>query len=232
MLRRIVFALLVGLCLMLSPAASFAQEKKKDQPTPPAKPDDKPKADKPGDKPKGEGKPGDPHGGMSAEEMAEMMKMMLPGPAHQKLAKYVGDWNVKSTMTHGPGAPSEATEGTSKIDMVLDGRFFHEEKAGTMMDMPMKSAHLLGYNNGSKKYEGVWMYTMGTGMMMLSGESKDGGKTVVCTATFDNEMGIKESMAITYTFTDDDHFSWKLDAGKMPDGSPGPVMEAHYTRKK
>jgi hypothetical protein len=130
-----------------------------------------------------------------------------------------------------PGQPPGETEGTSKIVVVLDGRFIRQEDSGTMMGMPFRSAKLLGYNNGSKKYEAVWLYTLGTNMMTMTGTSDDDGKTVKCNASFDNEMGVKETLNVTYKFIDDDHFTTILDGGKMPDGSPGPVMEMAYTRK-
>ena len=101
-----------------------------------------------------------------------------------------------------------------------------------MMGMPFKSAKLIGYNKGSKKYEAVWTYTLGTGMMMMNGTSDDDGKTIKYTASFDNEVGAKETLNATSRFLDDDHFTVVLDCGKTPDGSPGPTMEATYTRTK
>lgn len=188
--------------------------------------------DKPATPPKGEDRPAaqDPHGEMSPE-MKAAMAAMQPGPAHEKLAKLAGDWTVLSKLTM-PGAPAEETTGAARIVVVMGGRFIHEEATGTMHGMEFSSAKLLGYNNGSKKYEGIWTYTMGTAIMSLNGTSDDDGKTVKCTATWDNEIGVKESMTITYRFTDDDHFSIAMDAGKMPDGSAGPVLELAYTRKK
>jgi len=47
-----------------------------------------------------------------------------------------------------------------------------------------------------------------------------------------NEAGGVIDDLIVYKFADDDHFTVVLDGGKMPDGSPGPVMNAEYTRKK
>ena len=66
----------------------------------------------------------------------------------------------------------------------------------------------------------------------MTGASEDEGKTIKFTASFENEIGVKETFNITYRMADDDHFSIVLDGGKMPDGSPGPTMETTYTRKK
>jgi hypothetical protein len=164
-------------------------------------------------------------------EMKAAMEAMPPGPAHQRLVKLAGDWMVKAKLV-APGAPAEETEGTAKITSVMEGRFIHEEDSGLMMGMPYKGAKLMGYNNGSKKYEAVWTYTLGTGMMTMTGTSPDEGKTIKLAASFANEIGVQETLNVTYTFSDDDHFTVTLDGGKMPDGSPGPVMESAYTRKK
>ena len=216
--RRLVAAV-SGLGLLLGLATAFAQEKK-DPAKPPAKP-----APGAATKPAG-GPPGE-----TTPEMQAAMQAMLPGPAHEKLAKLAGDWTSKSTLSF-PGAQAEATEGTSKIMVVMDGRFIQQEDTGTMMGTPFKSAHLMGYNNGSKKYEAVWTYTLGTSMLMMTGTSDDDGRTIKCSAAFENEIGATEKLNVTYNFADADHFTVILDGGKMPDGSPGPVMEMVYTRKK
>lgn len=227
MSRRVLF-FVVGVGLM-APMSALAQEKK-DPATPPAA---KPPADKPGaeNPPAPTAPPAGMPPGELTPEMKAAMEAIMPGLAHQKLAKLAGDWTVKVKLT-APGAPPEESEASSKIMMVLDGRFLHEDYTGTMMGMPFRSNHVLGYNNGSKKYEGTWVYSMGTSIMNLKGASTDDGKTITCEATFDNESGVRETMTITYKFADDDHFTVSLDAGKMPDGTAGPVMEMAYTRKK
>ncbi len=175
-------------------------------------------------------KPGEATGEVSPE-MRTGMAVMMPGPAHEKLGKLVGEWTTKSKLT-AAGAPAEETEGKSKFLTVLGGRFLHEEHQGTMMGMPLQSAKLVGYNNGSKKYEAVWTYTLGTGMMTMTGASDDNGKTIKFDAAWDNAIGMRETIKIIYTFVDDDNFTITMGGGKMPDGSDGPEMEMTYTRKK
>ena len=75
------------------------------------------------------------------------------------------------------------------------------------------------------------MYTMGTNMMTLNGTSEDGGATITCEATFDNAMGIRETVTITYNIKDRDNFTVMMNGAEMPDGSPGPEMEIVYTRQ-
>jgi hypothetical protein len=231
---RALFATIVTFGLLLTPVTVYPQEKK-DQPSKPSKEEGgQPGKKAEGEKPSGGAgtKPAGAPAGEMSPEMEAAMKAMTPGPPHQKLAKLAGNWTAKSKLIHDPSAPAEETECTAKLAMDMDGRFLVEEFTGTMMGMPFTSTKLLGYNNGSKKYEGVWRYTLGTGIMTLSGTSDDGGKTIKCDASFDNEIGVRETITITYKFLDDDHFTVQMAAGKMPDGTPGPVMEVSYTRKK
>lgn len=180
-------------------------------------------------------RPAAPAAGKAAQtpppEMEEMMKLMRPGPQHERLLKLAGDWTVETTMEMA-GAPAEKSSGTATLKPALDGRFMQETGAGESMGMPASHFKMWGYNNGSKKYEAVWAWTLGTGMLYMNGESKDDGKTIEWKAWFDNESGVREELKATTTHTDADHFSVKLYGGKMPDGSPGPVMTANYTRKK
>ena len=99
-----------------------------------------------------------------------------------------------------------------------------------MMGMPFNSRKLIGYNNGSKKYEANWVYTMGTGMMNMTGESSDDGKTIKWDATFVNEVGVAEKINITTTVTDDDHFTVEMRATDPAAGDV--VMSTKFTRKK
>jgi hypothetical protein len=116
----------------------------------------------------------------------EMMKAMKPGPAHQYLAKMAGDYTTKTSFRPAPDVEPVTTTGTAHLAMILDGRFLVEDNAGEMMGQPVTGKRLLGYNNTAKRYEGVWMYTMATGMMRLKGTSPDNGKTIDFEATVDD----------------------------------------------
>jgi hypothetical protein len=161
----------------------------------------------------------------------EILQAMRPGPVHKELARLAGDYTTLTRLEVGPGAPAMESSGTAKLAMILDGRFLREENAGTSMGEPYYGMRLLGYNNGSKKYEGVWTYTMSTGVMSLSGTSPDGGKTIDLTASFDNEVGARQTLQVIQRRLDDDRFVVELKA-KNPDGTEGPTLETTYTRKK
>lgn len=197
--------------LLMSGAAALAltqPETAKSQPAP--------------DKPKPEG---------TVDPEAAPDAAINPGPVHEKLMKLAGSWETSTSMEM-QGIPPSKTAGTVTINASLDGRFLQESGAGEMMGVPTKDFKMWGYNGASKKYEGIWAWTMSTGFLYLKGNSTDNGKTVDWDAWFDNESGEREELKVRTMFVDEDHFTVKLFAGTMPDGSPGPVMVTEYSRRK
>jgi hypothetical protein len=109
----------------------------------------------------------------------------------------------------------------------MDGRFIGEEGKGEMMGMQFTSHKMYGYNNASKKYEGVWVYTGSTGIMTMTGTSSDGGKSIMFNAAVD-QGGSKMNFVITMKRIDDDHFTVEM---KMPEAG-GSSFVTSYSRKK
>src|SRR4051794_38831633 len=164
-------------------------------------------------------------------EMQAMMKAMQPGPQHQQLAKLAGEYTTQSKLKQlgvddgQGGTATEQSTGTAKLTMTHDGRFLQEEDTGTMMGMPTKGTKITGYNNASGHYEGVWFWTMSTGLMTMTGTSPDGGRTITFDASFTGADGKKQSLTITMKTIDDDHFSTENKGDKAE-------MTTTYTRKK
>ena len=153
-----------------------------------------------------------------------------PGPAHQRLAKLVGEWETASRFTM-PGRDAVESKGQSKFTLVLGGRFLSEDDRGTMNGGEFSSVKLWGFNTASQKYESVWTHTGATSMMTMTGASQDAGKTVVYDASYEGASGRREQMTITMKIADDDHFSVTVVA-KVPGDDPAPTFETSYSRKK
>jgi hypothetical protein len=155
-----------------------------------------------------------------------------PGAVHKQMAKWAGDYTTSSKFYAKPGQPTgEETTGAAKISSYLDGRFLQEENSGKMLGQDFTGMHLYGYNNLSGKYEATWIYTGATGMMTMTGTSKDEGKTIEYTANYEQKTGTKVNLAVIVRHIDDDKFVVELTA-KNADGSKGPTLETTYTRKK
>jgi len=160
----------------------------------------------------------------------DMMKAMMPGPAHQDLAKLAGDYTTKSSFRPAPDVEPVSSTGTARLAMILDGRFLAEDNTGDMMGRLVTGKRLLGYNNAAKHYEGIWLYTMATGMMRLKGTSGDNGKTIDFEATVDDGKAA-QTFKITMKRIDDDHFIITLKS-KSSEGGAAPSVTTEYTRKK
>ena len=153
----------------------------------------------------------------------------MPGPIHQHMKQCVGDFTTVTKMT-GPGMDGmEPSKGTAKISMALDGRFLVTEEEGTMMGMPFKATKIAGYNNGTKQFEAVWMYTMSTGMLNMTGTSDDNGKSINFKGTYREADG-EHTLKVTMKHLDENTF---VETIHHADGEDeGPVMETTFTRKK
>lgn len=145
-----------------------------------------------------------------------------PGPEQALLAKRAGDYTRVIKFV---GQDGEWT-GTSKISVILGGRFILEENHDTVMGRAVEGTRLWGYNNVTKQYEAAWMYTMSTAITKLTGTSDDGGKTVEYTSTSDEPRLHARVRQI-----DDDHFVVTLSTAG-PDGKDTPFQETTYARKK
>ena len=159
------------------------------------------------------------------------MQSAMPGPAHKQLAKRAGEYTTVTKFTAQPGATPVASTGTAKISVILDGRFLLEEDAGIFMGQETKGTRLWGYDNATKQYVSIWAYTGSTGLMNLTGTSKDDGNTVNFAASFNDDTGAKQIFDVATRQLDYNHFVVGLYA-KNPDGSRGPAFETTYTRKK
>ena len=160
MKRRVLFLLLATLPLTLA-----AQDAPKAE--------EKPKAEA---KPKADAKPA-----MSEKEMMEIwQKMATPGDAHKKLEPFVGSFTTKVKLWMAPGAPPEESEGTSEGKWALGNRYVEQRYEGTFQKQPFSGIGFTGYDNYKKKYVGVWMDSMGTAMMIMTGSCDASGKVFTC----------------------------------------------------
>jgi hypothetical protein len=153
-----------------------------------------------------------------------------PGAEQAFLAKRAGEYTRAVKFVNQPGTDGMASTGTSKISVVLDGRFIQEENNDVVFGRPVAGLRLWGYNNVTKQYEAVWTYTMSTAILMLTGTSDDGGKTVDYNGNTDEPRG-KIPLHARVCQIDDDQFVVTL-FSKGEDGKEAAFQETTYTRKK
>lgn len=113
---------------------------------------------------------------MSAEQKA-WMDYMTPGKAHHMLSESVGNWKTHTKLWMDPSAPPMESEGTSKAEMILGGRYLQSTFSGSMMGMPFEGISLTGYDNAKKEYFNTWIDNMGTGLAYATGKYDETTKT-------------------------------------------------------
>ena len=173
---------------------------------------------------------------MSAEEQATTeawYKYMTPGEPHARLAKKVGDWNVAVKMWHSPDMtdPDESTA-TSRIKAILGGRFIMEKVNGEAMGMPFEGFGISGYDNMTKKFTGVWIDTMMTGILMSEGTPEQYGDIINFEGTHPDPIHGKyvKNRSVEETISDDKFVYTSYNTAD--DGREYKGMELTYTRAK
>lgn len=154
-----------------------------------------------------------------------------PGPEQASLAKRAGKYTRVVKFLGQPGAAGAPSTGTATISVVLEGRFLLEESTDTVFRRPVEGMRLNGYNNVTKQYEMVRMYTKSTAITMMTGASKDGGKTIDFTGSSDTSAMGRMPLHAQLRQVDDDQFVVTFST-TGPDGKEAAFQETTYTRKK
>lgn len=166
--------------------------------------------------------------GVTPEMMQAMMAKMQPAKEHAELAKQVGDWDA-DCETYMPGSPVMKSKGSAKISMIMGGRFLREEFKGTMMGQPFEGIMLLGYDNNLKRYDSMWIDSMGTGMMVTHSKTDSPDEL---SGSFYCPMVQKEVTArlVNKPVSNDEHVFEMYAPGL--DGKEAMMMRITYHRKK
>ncbi len=131
---------------------------------------------------------GEPAAGQDQPGAALMMKAMMPGDAHKRLAALVGNWTTRIKSMERAGATPVESTGTASFAMIMDGRFLVENFTSKTPAGDFIGMGLQGYNNMSKEYEEVWVDNMSTGMANFSGTWDEEMQAFKWSGTFSNPM--------------------------------------------
>lgn len=163
--------------------------------------------------------------------MAKMIEAGAPGEFHKHLQPLIGKWNTTTKYWFTPEAPPEESTGSVDRKWILGGRFVSEDYRGTAMGQPFSGFGLMGYDNIQKKYDTVWIDTMGTGVFTQSGSCDDSGKNFTFSGKNLNPMtGQKEWGKTTLKIINNDKHVLKM-FEKGTDGKDFLKLEIVATRK-
>jgi len=135
------------------------------------------------------------------EAMARWMKAMKPGPAHEKLAAFIGTWDTEMKMWMQPGKPM-VTKGEAECRWLMKGRWIVREGTGSFMGKTVKSFGIVGYDNFKQKYVTCDVNDMETHMLTSTGNWTPDGKALVTYGKMDEPMTGEVGKTVKYV--------WKL----------------------
>jgi hypothetical protein len=147
-----------------------------------------------------------------------------PGPEHQKLKKFEGDWDATVSFM---GSDSKATA-TYKMDLGGLWLFlsFHGEFAGQKFE----GRGTTGYDPIKKKYVGTWVDSMSPSLTVTEGAFGKDGKTYTETAEGIGMDGKPMKMKWFYEFKDADTLLFTMYS--VNDGKDQEMFKISYKRKK
>jgi hypothetical protein len=167
------------------------------------------------------------------QKVLEMMQVYeaaaRPGPAHELIARTAGKWQVVMKSWMDPASPPMVSEGVEEGEMILGGRYLKSTFKGETFGGVFEGLGLLGYDNLKRKYVGIWIDSMSTGMMTYEGDYDPATRELVCQGDFvDAASGEMRTARLVTRFLDDHHVfeMW----GPDPSGEQVKWMEMTYTR--
>ena len=151
-----------------------------------------------------------------------------PGPEHQRLAPFVGNWNFAGDMKPGPMGPGGKITGTDRVQW-MPGNFFIERRyEGTGPMGKISGLEILGYDSMKKAYAFTIVDSLGS---MASGTMTASGNTWTTNAS--GSMGghpMHERCTLTFNA---DSTSLKIACEASGDGKKwAPMMEGNATKVK
>lgn len=140
-----------------------------------------------------------------------------------------GEWATTTKFWATPGAPEQTSTGKSTFMPVLGGRFVQQEFTGQIMGDTFKGFAWFGFNNGTQKFENVWIDSESTGLLVTTGTRGQDG-TITFTGNFaDPVTGQKKATRSTMTWTDKNTVVFSM-FDTSSDGQEFKNLEVTYVR--
>ena len=164
-------------------------------------------------------------------EMQAWNEYMTPGPMHEKMAAYAGEWKAEIKMWQYPGAEPTVSEGTTSIEMILGGRYLKSVHKAEFMGMEMNGLSIEGYDNSTKEFTSVWYDNFGTGTMIGKGTWDEANQSLNYKGTVVDPMtGKEESFREVMYYIDSNH--QKMEMFMVTPEGEFQSMEIMFTRIK
>lgn len=149
----------------------------------------------------------------AAADHAAMEKLMeelaKPGDMHKWLAKFNGRWSVRGEFTEMDGSKSSMT-GSAIIRATLGGRYSEQRFAGFWKGERFDGHGYTGYDNGTKRFENVWLDTMSTTPSISRGQLSADGKSLETSGEWEAPGGVKMPFKFVTTWVNERMFTFTM----------------------
>ncbi|MBI2569538.1 MAG: DUF1579 domain-containing protein [Candidatus Schekmanbacteria bacterium] len=171
---------------------------------------------------------------MTPEQEAAMKawtEFATPGPEHQQLKHFVGNWDAAVKMWMEPGAPVQESTATSTGEMIFGDRYLLMKHEGMFEGEPFHGMAITGFNNMTKKFNSLWIDSEGTGFYLTTGTCDKDHKVCTDTGTMDDPVS-KTEMAVRQVTTHVSDTKITMEMYQTPAGGKEyKTMEITYTKK-
>ena len=158
----------------------------------------------------------------AAGTRATAQDLPKPGPEHDVLKKWVGNWDATITMM------GMESKGTSTYKLELGGLWLTSNFEGEFGGMKLSGRGMDSYDAGKKKYVGVWVDSFSTTAMTLEGTFDKEKKTLSMMGEGPGEGGKLTKYKMVTTWKDEDTVNFAMYMGDVKE----PGFTIVYKRKK
>ena len=159
---------------------------------------------------------------MFAAPFAAAQELPKPGPEHELLKKWVGNWDATMKMM------GMESKGVATYKMELGGLWLTSTFDGEVAGMKFSGRGLDSYDAGKKKYVGIWVDSFSTSPMTLEGTYDKEKKTMTMSGEGPGEGGKPMKYKTVTELKDDDTVNFSMYMGDVKE----PSFTIVYKRKK
>ena len=156
--------------------------------------------------------------------------MVRGRPAIAAMMKCAGTWTCEVQEAQMDGT-TKMTKGKEVRTEMLGGRYLKAEYEGEMGGDPFKGVAYSGFNKATKKYEMVWMSSMDTAILFLTGTETEAGKAWEYTGSWTGPGGMKGKTRLVVRKISDNQDVTEI-YNDMGMGGEVKCLEMTYTRAK
>ena len=168
----------------------------------------------------------------SATMMANWEAYRKPGPMHEMMKSWNGNWKQETTTWDYPGAEPRTSKGKCMNEMILGGRYQRSTSTGEMMGMPFQGISMTCFDNDKQTFKTTWIDDVGTGMVVMEGPWDEMSKSMSLAGSMvDPSSADEKEIAVRqlYKVEDEKHHTMQMFVpGK--DSKEFMMMEMKFTK--